>query len=123
MPARVENTETGDGSNGAAESPVLSVIVPVYNELENVEDTLTRVLAVPLDLELLVIDDCSDDGTREFLEEFAEKHPRIRLFRHPYNMGNGAAVKTGMRNVRAEALLILDADGQHPPEDIPRFYK
>jgi len=99
------------------------VIVPVFNEKEAIVDTLKRILAVPLDLEILAVDDSSEDGTSEILDEFAAKNDRVRVFRHPYNMGNGASVKTGMRNSRADALMIVDADGQHPPEDIPRFFE
>lgn len=99
------------------------MIVPVFNEKEAIVDTLKRILAVPLDLEILAVDDSSEDGTSEILDEFAAKNDRVRVFRHPYNMGNGASVKTGMRNSRADALMIVDADGQHPPEDIPRFFE
>ena len=102
---------------------MLSVIVPIYNERERVIDTLTRILAVPLDLEVIAVDDCSVDGTYELLQEFVRDHPQVRLLRHPYNMGNGASVKTGMRNSEAPAIMIIDADGQHPPEDIPRFFE
>ncbi|MCX6646996.1 MAG: glycosyltransferase family 2 protein [bacterium] len=105
------------------DGPALSVIVPIFNECEAVTDTLSRILAVPLDLEILAVDDCSTDGTLEILENFAKDKPRIRIFRHPYNMGNGASVKTGIRNAKAPAILILDADGQHPPEDIPNLYE
>ncbi len=103
--------------------PELSVIVPIFNERENVVDTLSRILAVPINLEILAVDDASEDGTWEILQEFAAKEPRLRLFRHPYNMGNGASVKTGMRNAKADILQIIDADGQHPPEDIPKFFE
>ena len=103
--------------------PSLSVIVPAYNERERIIDTLTRILAVPLDLEVLVVDDASEDGTSELLSEFVSKHPSVRVIRHPYNMGNGAAVKTGIRNARADAIMIIDADGQHPPEQIPEFFR
>ncbi len=124
MPARLDKLdEQGENLNPDRERPVLSVIIPIYNEHEAVIDTLSRVLAVPLDLEILAVDDCSTDGTIEILEEFIKDQPRIRLFRHPYNMGNGASVKTGIRDARAGAILILDADGQHPPEDIPKFFE
>jgi len=120
MPARAENTANEHPVTRA--TPALSVIVPTYNERERVVETLNRILAVPLDIEVLVVDDCSNDGTTEILEKFALDNPRVRLFRHPYNMGNGASVKMGMRNARAPILMVIDADGQHPPEDIPRFY-
>jgi len=123
MPASPENINPHPDSRSQEDLPDLTVIVPIYNERENVIDTLTRVLAVPIDIELIAVDDASDDGTSEILDEFVKDKPRVRLFRHPYNMGNGASVKTGMRNTRTEALLIVDADGQHPPEDIPKFYE
>lgn len=103
--------------------PVMSVIVPIFNEREAVTDTLSRILAIPLDLEIIAVDDFSDDGTFEILEDFVKDHPAIRLFRHPYNMGNGASVKTGIRHANGPAILIIDADGQHPPEDIPKFHE
>jgi glycosyltransferase involved in cell wall biosynthesis len=103
--------------------PSLSVIVPIYNERERLEDTLKRILALPLDMEILAVDDASTDGTSEILDAIAAFEKRIRVFRHPYNMGNGASVKTGMRNARADVLQIIDADGQHPPEDIPAFFE
>lgn len=102
--------------------PSLSVIVPIYNERERLIDTLNRIIAVPLNLEVLAIDDASTDGSSEILDEFAKAHPEIRVFRHPYNKGNGASVKTGIRNARADFILVIDADGQHPPEDIPKFF-
>lgn len=116
----VEETGKLNADHGG---PALTVIVPIFNEREAVIDTLTRILAVPLNLEIIAVDDCSTDGTIEILEDFAEDKPNIRLFRHPYNMGNGASVKTGIRNAKAQVILIIDADGQHPPEDIPKFYE
>jgi glycosyltransferase involved in cell wall biosynthesis len=110
-------------TQNSTQPPVMTVIVPVFNERENVVDTLNRILAVPLDLEIIPVDDCSTDGTKEILEKFASEHPRIRVIRHPYNMGNGASVKTGMRNAKAPSVMIIDADGQHPPEDIPKFFE
>ena len=108
---------------GQGGTPQLSVIVPIYNERERVIDTLKRILSVPLDMEVLAVDDASSDGTIELLEQFAAGRPQVRVIRHPYNMGNGASVKTGMRNSRAPVIMIIDADGQHPPEEIPKFYE
>lgn len=104
-------------------TPALSVVVPTYNERERAIDTLSRILSVPLDMEVLVVDDCSTDGTSEVLDNFASEHPEVRVLRHPYNMGNGASVKTGFRNARAPYVMVVDADGQHPPEEIPRFFE
>jgi len=123
MPANPENIARDYDSRSPGSGPDLTVIVPVFNERERVIDTLNRVLAVPLNIEVIAVDDASIDGTSEILDEFVKDKPRIRLFRHPYNMGNGASVKTGMRNATAPALLIVDADGQHPPEDIPKFFE
>ncbi|HEX9745974.1 MAG TPA: glycosyltransferase family 2 protein, partial [bacterium] len=103
--------------------PALTVIVPAYNEKERVVDTLKRILALDIDLEINVIDDYSEDGTREVLRDFASKNDKVNLFEHPYNMGNGASVKTGMRNANAPVLVVVDADGQHPPEAIPQFFE
>ena len=103
--------------------PALSVIMPIFNERERVEDTLRRVLSLPLDMEVLAVDDASTDGTAEILEKLASSDSRIRIIRHPYNMGNGASVKSGMRKAKADVIMIVDADGQHPPEDIPKFFE
>jgi len=123
MPASLDKVAKELEIEERMQSPALSVIVPIFNEHENVIDTITRILAVPLDIEVLAVDDCSSDDSWDLLQDFAAREPRVRLFRHPYNMGNGASVKTGMRNARAPALLIVDADGQHPPEDIPKLYE
>ena len=75
-----------------------------------------------MDMEVLVVDDASNDGTSEILDKFASGRP-VKVLRHPYNMGNGASVKTGMRKARADIIMIIDADGQHPPEEIPKFFE
>lgn len=103
--------------------PLMSVIVPCYNERDAVSDTISRILAVPLDLEIIAVDDASADDTLSVLEKLAASNPRMRVLKHPYNMGNGAAVKTGIRDANSDVVMIIDADGQHPPEDIPRFHE
>jgi glycosyltransferase involved in cell wall biosynthesis len=103
--------------------PAISIIVPIFNERERVIDTVRRILAVPLDMEVLLVDDASSDGTSELLDQFAITEPRVTVIRHPYNKGNGASVKSGMRKARADIIMIVDADGQHPPEDIPKFFE
>jgi glycosyltransferase involved in cell wall biosynthesis len=98
----------------------ISIIMPAYNESAVIFDVVTRVKDV-LDetedpYEILVIDDGSNDDTALQAESAG-----ARLVQHPYNIGNGAAVKTGIRNARGQILVMLDADGQHAPEDIPRL--
>lgn len=115
------------GKTGAQESgsdvPELSVIVPIFNERERITEILGKILALDINLEVHAVDDCSDDGSTEALKEFAAGKPKLKLHHHPYNMGNGAAVKTGIRASRAPIIMVVDGDGQHPPEEIPKFFE
>lgn len=97
----------------------LSIIIPVFNEAQNLGPLLDQLqsLAMP-DAEIIVVDDGSTDQSRKIA---AEKG--ARLVHHPYNIGNGAAVKSGIRAARGKLLLLMDGDGQHRPEDIPRLLK
>lgn len=88
---------------------LLSVLVPVYNERSTVELLLRRVLAVPLDKEVIVVGDGSTDGTRELLRALAEGLP-IRVLFHPANRGKGAAVRTALAEARGEVVIVQDAD-------------
>lgn len=101
-------------------SPSISVIIPAYNEAQIVGDVVRGVVNVLQHtrepFEVLVIDDGSTDETARTAEGAG-----ATVIRHPYNIGNGAAVKTGIRNARGELLVMLDGDGQHAPEDIPRL--
>ncbi|HEX6768881.1 MAG TPA: glycosyltransferase family 2 protein [Candidatus Binatia bacterium] len=94
-----------------------SIIVPVYNEAENLKKLLGQIHAVGLpDSEIIVVDDGSIDGSAE-IAMAAGAH----VVRHPYNIGNGAAVKSGMRAAKGRFILLMDGDGQHKPEDIPKL--
>lgn len=115
-------THVREVSGNAPDSPLFSVILPMYNEARTVTATLRslvelfdRRLGEPA--EILVIDDGSSDGSADRVAEVL--HASIRLIRHPYNIGNGAAVKTGIRSARGRWIVILDADGQHRVEDLP----
>lgn len=101
----------------------LSVVIPAYNEAHSIA-RVVEALARNLEgqghssYEILVVDDGSRDGTADQVRGLG---PQVRVVEHPYNMGNGAAVKTGIRQARGALLVFMDADGQHDPADIPRF--
>jgi glycosyltransferase involved in cell wall biosynthesis len=95
--------------------------MPVYNELQTIEPILERVDAVGLADEIIVIDDGSIDGTREFLSELAPKFSKLKLFMHESNQGKGAAVRTGIEHASGDLLLIQDADLEYDPRDYPKL--
>jgi glycosyltransferase involved in cell wall biosynthesis/phospholipid N-methyltransferase len=101
----------------------LSILIPVYNERTLVERSLRAVLDAPLperlERELVVVDDCSTDGTSAILERLAKAEPRIRLHRHAVNQGKGAAVRTAIQNANGDFCLIQDADLEYDPRDYP----
>jgi glycosyltransferase involved in cell wall biosynthesis len=99
-----------------AEPASVSVLIPAYNEATVIADVVTRLRAVAAWCEILVVDDGSTDDTAR-----AAACAGATVLGHPYNKGNGAAVKTGVRGARGEYVLIIDADGQHQPEDALRL--
>ena len=101
-------------SNSLDRSLKLSVIIPAYNEESAISDTIARITELKINsLEILVINDGSTDNTEEVARTAGAK-----VISHPLNIGNGAAVKTGIRNANGELLVFIDGDGQHNPEDI-----
>ena len=100
--------------------PDLTVVLPAHNEEAALDDVLSRLKKVLADrtYEILLVDDGSEDRTAEI----GEKHS-VRVVRHAIRKGNGAAVKRGIREARGETIVLMDADGQHNPEDIPRLLK
>jgi len=95
--------------------------MPVYNEQVTVREIIQRVLALKLDLELIIIDDCSTDGTREILNTLDETaaDSRIKILYHAQNQGKGAAIRTGIQNVNGDVTVIQDADLEYDPMDLP----
>jgi len=96
----------------------ISIIIPAYNEEEIIEQVIKRIKQVPGIWEIIVVDDGSSDNTAQIASRLG-----VKLFRHPYNKGNGAAVKSGLREASGEIVLFMDADGQHQPEDIEKLIK
>jgi glycosyltransferase involved in cell wall biosynthesis len=108
------------GRRTAMEAPLLSVVMPVYNERDTIEEIIPRVLAIPMRVELIVVDDGSTDGTREKLQELQREH-RFTLLLQPYNGGKGSALRRGFAAVTGDIVAIQDADLEYTPEEFPQL--
>jgi glycosyltransferase involved in cell wall biosynthesis len=97
---------------------VLSVIVPVFNERKTVEGVICALLAMGGDLEVIVVDDGSTDGTSNYLTTISNG---VKLLRHPVNLGKGAAIRTALTHVTGDVVAIHDADLEYDPSDLPRL--
>ncbi len=100
--------------------PLLSVIMPVYNETATIEEIIMRVLAVPLRVELLVIDDGSTDGSRDVLTKLAGERD-FKLILQEKNQGKGAAVRKGFAEASGDIFVVQDADLEYSPEEYPEL--
>ncbi|MCG6923186.1 MAG: glycosyltransferase family 2 protein [Acidobacteria bacterium] len=100
------------------EDPLLTVVMPVYNEKATVEEIVDRVLAVPLRIELIAVDDASTDGSGETLEQLSRERG-FRLLRQERNQGKGAAVRRGIEAATGEVIVVQDADLEYSPEEYP----
>lgn len=98
----------------------LSVIIPVYNEVNNIREIVRRVQAQKLANEIVIVDDGSTDGTRPILAEL-DGNDKVRVILHEHNKGKGAAVVTGFDAARGDILLIQDADLEYDPRDYPKI--
>ncbi|WP_026841473.1 glycosyltransferase family 2 protein [Citrifermentans bremense] len=97
----------------------LSVVIPIYNEKETIRAIHAAVQAVPMDKEIILVDDYSTDGTREILNELAG--PSTRVLLHERNMGKGAALRTGFQNVLGDIVIIQDADLEYDPQEYAKL--
>jgi glycosyltransferase involved in cell wall biosynthesis len=99
----------------------LSIVIPVYNEAATILDILKLVASIEigLDKELIIIDDCSKDGTRDVLKQVAIDHPDWRILFHEVNQGKGAALRTGFAAATGDFVIIQDADLEYDPREYP----
>jgi glycosyltransferase involved in cell wall biosynthesis len=102
----------------------LTVVIPCYNEVDNIEKVLEMVLAVELADEIIIVDDGSTDGSRDVLKQIeAAGHKHVRVVYHAKNQGKGAALVTGFKTASSDVILIQDADFEYDPREYPSLLK
>ena len=107
-------------ARGTPADPLLSVVMPVFNEATTIDEIIRRVLAVPVRTQLIVVDDCSTDGTRETLTRL-QHELGFTLLLQPKNRGKGAALRAGFEAIRGDLVVIQDGDLEYSPEEFPQL--
>ncbi len=100
---------------------VLSVVIPVYNERNTIREILRQVRAVPVQKQIILVDDCSKDGTIEVLRELEKTDHDLTIVFHEKNQGKGAALRTGFQYARGQVVIVQDADLEYDPSEYPRL--
>ena len=95
----------------------VSVVIPVYNEVETIQEIVSRVQAVDLEKEIIIVDDCSTDGTLEHLKNIDHNQENVKVIYHDRNQGKGAALRTGFEVVTGDIVIIQDADLEYDPRE------
>lgn len=103
----------------------LSIVMPCYNEISTLDSVMDKVLSVPLEIEreVVIVDDCSTDGTREYLQSIKDSDKRINIIFHDKNQGKGAALRTAFKNVSGDIIVIQDADLEYDPDEYSKLIK
>jgi len=101
----------------------LSIVIPVYNEKETLQELIRRVKNVPIEKEIIIVDDFSTDGTRDILNSISREDKGVSVFFHENNQGKGAALRTAFQHVNGEIVIIQDADLEYSPEEYPNLIK
>jgi glycosyltransferase involved in cell wall biosynthesis len=113
-----ESNSEDDSTTETERDYLLSIVIPVYNEEATVARVISRVAALPLNSELVIIDDCSTDKTREILSLVADL-PQVQVVLKEKNAGKGAALRTGFEHAQGDFIIVQDADLEYDPRDIP----
>ncbi len=100
----------------------LTVVIPVYNEVNTLLAIIERVQQSPIDKEIVIVDDCSSDGTAELLRR-TTLSPNVRVIFHDVNRGKGAALRTGFAEARGDLVIVQDADLEYDPQEYPKLIK
>jgi dolichol-phosphate mannosyltransferase len=120
-PGARSQTDAGGTPFPPLSDPLVSIIVPIFNEAHLIREVLTRVRALRFRKELILVDDCSIDGTYEILMKEEAPKPGTVVLRHDRNRGKGSAIRTGLTRATGQIVLIQDADLEYHPEELPRL--
>src|SRR5678815_2950927 len=105
--------------DAATAHPLLTVIIPAYNESRTLGELIKRVMAAPFAKEIIIVNDASTDATGQVLDEF-RTHPNVLVFTHPTNLGKGRAIRTALEHASGGFAIIQDADLEYDPQDYAR---